>query len=106
MRPIAVLMPPSAEPPSWHGHDESRAGLLADPPVAVGPRRVEVNRIAGVQDVVITGYAQRQPSPQDVQELDAGMVVRARLLRRDGLELRVVGVQAALDGGEVERLEE
>src|SRR6478736_5995820 len=73
--------------PSWNRHDESRARLLADPPVAVRLRRAEVDGVPAVEEVVLARDAQRELPLEDVQEFDAGVLVRTRLLGRHRLEL-------------------
>src|SRR6185436_12760812 len=105
-RRIPKLRSEGRGPRSRYGYDESRAGPGADPPVAVRARRVEIDGVAAVENEIVSRHAQCQLALENVQKFHAGMLLRARLLGRDGLEFGVIRVQPALDGGEVQRLEE
>jgi hypothetical protein len=55
--------------------------------------------------VLISPDVDAERSGQHVDELRARVLVRSELVRRDGVEVRVVAVEEPLDRREVERLE-
>src|ERR1700690_2102095 len=85
------------------GNHDSRAWLPALPPVRVRQEGVEIDRIACFKDVVVSSNMHLERSAQHRQEFDACVIVKASLSPRQRMEIRVIGVQLALHGGEIER---
>jgi len=67
--------------------------------------RVEIQGIAGIEDFLIRTQLERQLASQHVDELDSGVLVNANPVTRNGAEIRVVGIEFAIRGQEIERLE-
>ena len=88
-----------------HGDDENIGGFFSGAHVGVGRAGVEVDRVAGLEGALIVAVAEVELALKHVEEFEAGVHVRARLvilLKRD--ELGEVGVHVPVGNQVAEAL--
>jgi len=79
-----------------HSYDETAAGVLTGPAVAVPNARVEVDRVAGIEPVDVRADDKVDLATDQIEEFRSGMLVQPLPISSDRLELGQICVESAL----------